>query len=310
MDSKALRFFLQVAELGNLSRAAARLHITQPALSRQIKQLEADLATQLFARTGRGLKLTAAGELLARRARPIVHELDALATEVTAQAERVTGAVAVAVSPSIGVDLAVDVIEDFRAQYPAVEIRVVAALSGAVRSGLIRGLFDLGILPQPAQTSQLALERLWSDDVYLIGPASSGLKPSEPTRMTDALALPLILPSRDHGLRALVDGSAARHGRSPHIVLEADSRAFIVEFVRRGAGYTMLPQNTVAAELKAELLCASKIIAPVLRRHMYLAHVEARPLSRAATLMADMLRAGATRARRRGSAAAETSNLA
>lgn len=83
METHLLRSFLHVAELGNLSRASERLHLSQPALSRQIKQLEQSLGVELFERTGRGVRLTDAGELLERRARPLLADLEVLAAEVS-----------------------------------------------------------------------------------------------------------------------------------------------------------------------------------------------------------------------------------
>ncbi len=292
MDTHLLRSFLHVAELGNLSRASERLHLSQPALSRQIKQLESGLGVALFARTGRGVRLTQAGAILAAKARPILLQLDGLASEVSASAQEVTGNVRLAVPPSFGVGLTIDILESYRARYPKVHVEVSVALSGAVQDGLLEDRLDVGVLYPPMRSRSLESETLWTEQLDLVG--APGLFSSVPISFAQALSYPLLLPSRPHGLRLVVEGYAAQHGGALQVELEVNSLRMLVEMLHRGLGVAFLPRRAVSAELEAGLVSAVSVHLPVLRRQTALAWSAQRPLTQATQLLRDQIRKDAS----------------
>jgi len=120
MDLKQLNTFVQVAELGSLSKAADRLHIAQPALSRQVRMLEEELKVRLFSRHGRGMVLTESGNLLLSRATAILRQIEEIRADLTEQAGAIRGKVVLGTPPTVGDVLAARLAERFMTQYPEV----------------------------------------------------------------------------------------------------------------------------------------------------------------------------------------------
>ena len=287
MTLDQLRAFLHVADLGSQSEAAARLHVTQSALSRRLAQLEEGLGVSLFERRARGLTLTRAGERLRRRAAPLVEELDLTAAELRGAGRELDGEVRLAVPPSVGAQLACDVVEQIHAAHPRVRMHVEVSLSGGVRDRLLQGALDLGILYHPTESTQLHTELLYREELTLVSAAGAG---DDACSLRDALGLPLVLPARRHGLRALVELHALRLGRELNVVVEADSLRLLVELVRRGVGHTLLPPSAIAEELAAGALGTRRIRRGALRRETLLAWPRDGGLSPSAIAVAEAIR--------------------
>lgn len=290
MDSRHLKCFLHVLEAGGLSQASQRMHLTQSALSRQIRQLEEHLGVALFARTGRGLVPTEAGQRLEPRARAVIADLDRLEAEVALGCREVGGSLVMALSPSLGAKRPADLICDYRARYPEVRLRVIAAMSGAIQDALLQGRLDLGVLHHPLTAAGLISEALWREPLWLVADTATGLAPDRPVRYAQALRGPIVLPSPRHGLRALVQGHAATMGAGLQIAVEVDSLRIMLELVAQGIGRTFLPYSAIEAELALGRLSASPIVSPEIERVTILAWAENRVPSRAALVMTELIR--------------------
>src|SRR5690606_868108 len=166
LDQEHLENFLHVVELGSLSRAAERAHITQPALSRQIKLLEDDIGCELFERTGRGMLPTVQGRRLEARARPLLAQLASLRDEF--KDAPISGPLAFVVTPSVGMAWTARLISLFRMRYPAVDLRVAVALSGAIGEAIVRGRFDIGVLYSSTGSEHLVTKELWQEEVFFL----------------------------------------------------------------------------------------------------------------------------------------------
>jgi len=128
MRLQDLRLLLTLAETGTLRACAERLHVTQPALTKALKQLEAELGTALFFRTAKGMRLAPAGEVLAARAMNVMRELDHAREEVASLTQSVQSTVTLGVSPAAAIVLAPGAIARLRSRWPQVKVRVVDAL--------------------------------------------------------------------------------------------------------------------------------------------------------------------------------------
>ena len=270
MELDSLRAFVEVVNSGSLSRAAATMHLTQPALSRRIQQLETALAVRLFRRTGRGMTPTDAGLQLAGRARTLLAEFDRLGDGLATAETEARGIVRIGFPPSFGNSSTVDLFERFVRRHRRVELRLTVALSGAVTEGLQRQELDLGVLYSAVRTTRLKTEPLHREALWLVGPRAAKLSSSRPLRFRDVAAYPLILPTPRHGLRSLVESAAAQHGLSIQVVLEVDSLRLMTDFVARGVGFSLLPIETISAELATRRLTATPVRRPTLRRQALL----------------------------------------
>lgn len=278
MDLRQLHTFMQVAELGSLSKASDRLRIAQPALSRQVRQLEEELKVPLFTRHGRGMALTHAGELLRHRAGGILRQIEATRTELMLEAGAVRGHVVFGMPPTVGDVLATRLIERFLALHPEVTLRAVTAYSGYLLDWLHGGDVDIAVLYGTEGSANVRIQPLLAETLHFVCAAGAcagdGAAP-----FAEVAARRLVLPGPRHGLRILVEKEALQHGLALDVAVEADSLQVMKALVMKGLGATVLPLASVHAEVEAGLLRAAPIIAPHLTRTL----VVARPLGRQAS---------------------------
>lgn len=289
MDLRQLRTFLQVAELGSLSRAAERLRVAQPALGRQIRLLEDELGVRLFSRHGRGMVPTAAGQILAERATAILRLVEDTRAEVSAERGAVKGTVSLGVPPTAGEVIAGRLVERFLRDYPEVTVRVVPAFSGYLLDMLQRGDLDLAVMYETGATRHVRSEPLIEETLFLIGSRASGLGPDRATPFAALAGLPMILPGPRHGLRTLLERQAADLAVALRVTVEADSLQTLKDLVARGLGYTVLPLAAVDAERQAGTLCTAPIENPTPTRKLVLTRSLVRPATNAVRIFADTL---------------------
>ncbi|GAB4351908.1 MAG: LysR substrate-binding domain-containing protein [Gammaproteobacteria bacterium] len=270
MNINYLRSFVRVAETGSVSRAAELLGLSQPALSRQIGLLEQSLGVPLLRRTGRGVEPTPAGEQLRESAYRILEEMTRLQRDILSPST-VAGSLSVGIPPSAAATVAGPLVERFHRHYPAVSLRVVEDLTGAIQDGLMAGALDLGILYQGALNSGLHTEILRSEALVLVGPPGASLTPSVPVPFRELVRYPMVLPGARHGLRTIVEQAAFRAGIQLNTVIEVESLPLLLDFVHRGLGYTVLSREVCQPMLDAGELTAAEIVRPVLQRSWVLA---------------------------------------
>ncbi len=290
MDLKQLRNFLHVSELCSFSKAAERLHLSQPALSRQIKMLEEEAGEPLFVRTGRGVEITAAGQLLERRASVVLSELERFNSDLAAQKGRISGALCLGLPPSSGRIMAGPIIERYRNEHPDVKLKLIQMLSGNLQEQLLDGRVDLGILYEGSVSPRIRYEPLSTEELFLLSCPAQGEELGTQVTYDRVCALPLILPSRPHGLRTIVDRAAAKREHELNVAIEVDSLSVILELVRRGLGYTILSKIACHKDVLAGRLIATKIVEPDLSRTTVLAWPKDFPLTPAAKVMAEFIR--------------------
>lgn len=282
MDLAQLRTLLHVAELGSLSKAADRLRIAQPALSRQVRLLEEELGRRLFERHGRGMVPTEAGrEILAHAAR-VLAEVEALKAAAAGPDSALSGHVAIGLPPTVADRVAVPLAAAFRAQHPAVTVQLVTAYTGYLLDWLHRGEVDVAVLYDPRATRSVRTEPLTNENLYLIGPPGAGLSDDRPVPFAELAREPLLLPSGRHGLRNILDRLATEAGLTLAVSIETDSYSALKDLVRHGYGRTVLSLPPIRQDIAAGRLTAAPIIGPTPMRRLVLSYPSDRPVSRAA----------------------------
>jgi LysR family nitrogen assimilation transcriptional regulator len=291
MELKQLKYFLCVAELGSFSKAAIKLAVAQPNLSRQIRTLEEEFKTPLFHRNGRGTVLSEAGKRLQDHARGILASVEEAGIEISAMRASPGGPIAIAMPPSIGWVLTVPLIRRCRQEFPDIALHVVDAFSGHVMEWLSNGTIDIGVVYNAPRHTSLPCEPLLEEDLVLLGPTSDpedvGFGPVEAARLA---GLPLILPARPHGLRVLVDRTLAAMGLTPRIELELDAMTSTLTLVEDGFGYTVLCAAAVRHLLDAGRIRAWPMTAPGITRQLMLATSTQRPSNAAARMIIKLIR--------------------
>jgi LysR family nitrogen assimilation transcriptional regulator len=272
VDTRQLRAFLKIAELGAISRAADALGISQPSLGQQLLRLEDETGVKLFERTARGVTMTDAGRAFEPHARLIIDNAQRALADMSAlrcsERIKVTLALPFSISKMIGVALVEAAIE----QCPALSLRIVENFSSQIRAMIEAGSIDLGLLYDAEPLQGFVLKRLASEDLYLIGPPGRwpGLDNDIDMAPAELATLPLILPGPQHGLRQCLERTSKRLGFRLSIASEIDSLQHIVGLVADGRGVSVLPLSAVQGEVEAGTISVVRIGQGTFRRTLCL----------------------------------------
>jgi LysR family transcriptional regulator, nitrogen assimilation regulatory protein len=282
MDISQLRTLIHVAELGSLSKAADRMRIAQPALSRQMRLLEEELGVRLFVRHGRGMVITEQGRDVLAHAVRVMTELDEIRARTSDANAPLTGQIAIGMPPTVADIISVPLVAAFGKAHPKVMLRLVSAYTGYLLDWLHRGEIDVAILYDPRAARSVRSRPLLLENLFLIGPKKAGFSTTRPIPFKQLDGKRLLLPSVRHGLRTIVERCAAEAGISLEVAVEADSYATLKDLVRRGHGWTILPLAPIHDDIVARRLTAAALIDPVPTRRLMLSYPADRPVSRLA----------------------------
>lgn len=265
--------FIRIAELQSLSKAAAVIRIAQPALSRQLKDMEAEFGVDLVVRHPWGVSLTPAGEVLLERAQRIISETEGTRDAVLALSGEPAGTVSLGVPTSLAPALLPELAVILQRKYPKVRPRLVEGFSAVLHDQMIKGNLDLAVLYEDRSLRPLATVPLLRERIVAVAPvAHAGIDTASPPT--------LIVPARPNRLRLIVDDVLAEQGGNPPL-LEVDSLSAIIAMVRRGAGYTFLPYSSVVEEVLRGEVTVKEISQSEVTRTLHLAHPVSRHLTAA-----------------------------
>lgn len=264
MEMRRLLYFARIAEDGSLTKAAGVLRIAQPALSRQVRLLEAELGVALFQRTARGMRLTEEGEYLRAAATGPLRELELALQNVRAFSTRIEGDLAIGMPSSIGDILAKRLVLRMDSRFPNIKLRVVEGVSGSLVDWLNRGIIDFALIEDATQDERLTDHALLTEPLVLVGSADSDLDDARPIPFAEAARLPLVVQTHHLGIRGRLNDAAARTRTTLAIRFEADAERLIKELVATGIGYAVLPHSHVEQECRAGRLKRCGITQPAL----------------------------------------------
>lgn len=285
MDLDQLRTVLQVAETGSLLRASEQLGIAQPALSRKVRQLEEELGLQIFVRHGRGMIATPFGERLIERARRVFAEIAELRNEAESLREAPFEVIAFGFPPNIAEFLAIPVLRRFKEKHPNVYIRLVSAFSGHLQEWLMKGDIDLALIYEQEFPKSISSQPLMYEQLFFVAPRERQLVSEVPFHFADLAKERLVLPSRRHRLREIVDNAARERGVALNIVHEADDLYSVRELITTGMACSVLTFPAIFAQVAEGIFSASPLIEPTLTRRLDLAFALQRPPTRLGKLL-------------------------
>jgi len=287
MNLRQLRYLVALADERHFTRAAAREHVAQPALSQQIRSLEAELGLALVERTTRRVAMTQAGDLLVARARRALAELDAAQDELASLAGVQAGRLSVGALHTMGpVDLSL-LLATFHERHPGVELTVREQSSEELAAMLREDEIDLAFLSvtERIQSRGLALRPLVQEELVLVLAMDHRLAGRASVRLAE-LAQEAFISFRDGArLRELLTSSAQRAGFVPRIALESNESRRIRSLVSHGLGVAILPRSD--AEGAGAAVAVSDLVKPSLTRDVTLAsRAERRPSPAAEAFLA------------------------
>ena len=258
MTPRQLKYFLRIAEFGSFTKAAAVLHIAQPALSRQIQQLESDLGVPLFIRLDSGVALTEAGAALAAKAQSLLEHFAAVRDEVSAISSEVKGHLQFGVPPSLFHAVTVPMLLRYKQRFPEVTLGITEGVSTTVYELILEGRLDFGIVLSIESMQGLQRCDLFAESMCLAGKPGT-LKEADSIALAAAARYPLILTQRPNATRRVLEDSLRENKLKFECVLEADSTRVQTTMAAAGIGYAVLPYSAVADDVKNKRLVALPI---------------------------------------------------
>ncbi len=239
MQFRHLRYFVKIVEAGSFSRAAATIHVAQPALSQQIADLEERMGISLLQRTPRGVRPTAAGEVLYREASSILQELEQLPGLLSAGNGEAAGKVSVGFAMSISVAMSGPLLEACKARYPKVALKFADGDSEVLEAQVAARSLDMAVVFEDELVPLFSRVPLFRQRLFLVRGSSSASLP-DPISLEQIAALPLVLPSAPNGRRGLVERAFAAAGLTPNIIADTDSLSSELSAVRANVAYSVL----------------------------------------------------------------------
>jgi LysR family transcriptional regulator, nitrogen assimilation regulatory protein len=254
MDLRSLRYFVRIAELGSITRAAAHLHIAQPALTRHVQQLEDELNVALFTRANRGVRLTEAGQKLFDDATRILRDVERTRDEIRAQGTHPSGKIIVGITPTLCPVLVPPLFARMRRDYPMIELKVIHAGMVRLEEFIIDGRVDIALLTELSRSRLIVSTRLAEEEMVLV--TVPGARPQGAVTGDELRRTPLILGD---GLRAALDALLAGRNIELQVETELNDQETIRLMVAGGAGTAVLPLASVSRECSSGLLETHRI---------------------------------------------------
>jgi LysR family nitrogen assimilation transcriptional regulator len=291
MELRQLRYFVAIVDHGSLSRAALILHVAQPALTQQLRQLEEELGVQLLHRSAQGVLSTDAGKVFYEHAQAILKQVADARSAVAQSAERPSGAVTLGLPHSISGALALPLLTATRDQYPEITLQLTEELTGNLGDQLKSGRINLAVLFDDGQLGQFATMPLVKEELRFICRTDRPYGEGEQSlTLQQALATTLILPGLQHGVRPRIESVARAAGLTVGNVIEINSIAILKSALLADMGATLLPSAPVLDELQRGTLRAQRIDQPSISRTVVLCYSRNIPLTNAATAISKLVR--------------------
>lgn len=285
---RQLRIFLAVAEQRHIRRAAEHLHLTPPAVSRQIGELEAELGQRLFDRTTRAVLLTAAGHRLRARVQPLLDELDSSLRLTRDEAEQARGRVQVAAVPTLSASLMPTCIAACHRDFPELQLQLRDQVQTLVLAAVRHGEVDFGVVIDPPPSEALSTTVIRGDPFWLICRADHPLAQHDTVEWIALQRQPLVLLDHDSGSRRVIDRLLREHGVEAPVVQQAGHASTVFRLVEAGLGISIMPGLAMPL-LPSGLDLQPRRLLPVERRAIALVRRREHPLATGAQRVWDRI---------------------
>lgn len=251
MEIRQLRAFVAIAESGTFTAGALRVHVTQAAISMQIRQLETEIGAKVFVRAPRHVILTEAGEQLLRRARHILREHDAALDEIAELAGAERGRLRIgSASAMVLTEQLPAILKELRKQHPAAEIAVTSGTSEVLVDQILAGEVDIAFVSLPVDVRGIKTERLSEDQLVAIASPRHKLAKQRTISAYTLAGERLILGERGGNTRRLIDQFFAQAGVTLRVAMELSRQQAIRRMVEEDMGVGIVPLQSVKDEVE------------------------------------------------------------
>lgn len=286
IELRHFRYFLTVAEEGNFTRAAKRLHVAQPTLSHQILQLEERCGERLFERRPNAVQLTPAGEVLERHARTIFKELGDASDSLREMSSLASGTLALGIVHSVNFCRLPEIVASFAAKHVGLRLLMRHVSMAELAAGLESGRLDIGVGFVSDKAKGLIFEPVFSESLVIFARADSAFGQRKMIKASELCGESLISPPRGYCVRELIDEDPHTAALNLEFCLEADSTATVVRMVKLTGLPAILPQHAYDVASEPEIVRVP-LVEPELKRVVGLVRRDTGYLSKAARAFAE-----------------------
>ena len=280
MDLKQLEYFVHVAEFGSFTHASRYLSVAQPALSRQVRALEVELRQPLFERNGRGVTLTEAGKRLLDHSRGLLQQVERALQDLETHRGAPAGRLVIGLPPSVGRTLTGPLVRAYREQFPNASLSIVEGLSTYVLEWLAIGRVDCGLVYNAVPSAEVDLVPVLEEKLYLVsarGTTRGAKLVGVPIALAEVAEHPLVIPSRPHAMRMLLESELAHLGCKARVALEIESVPAMLDLVQHDGFHAVLSLNAIESSGNADALQVRPITQPRLAATLWIATSAQRP---------------------------------
>ena len=247
MNIRDLRYAVAVAELGHFGRAASACHVSQPALSGQIRKLEDHLGLVLFERTKRSVRITPGGEEIVGHAKRLLETADLIEETAKAHLDPLSGPLRLGMIPTIGPYLTPRLMPSIARGLPRIGLRLFEDLTAVLEAELVHGKLDAAILATPVDDARLCEIALYDEPFWIALPSAHPLAQHDEVDLADVGLEELLLLADGHCLRdQIISLCSEALPREPNVSTQHTSLATILALVGAGAGVTLVPATSLA----------------------------------------------------------------
>lgn len=288
MEIKDMQAFYAIVEEGNISHAAMRLSIAQPALSRQMKKLEKSLGVQLFERGSRRIRLTDAGQLLYDRVKHILGMVDGTVREITDIGSGEAGSVRLGTITTSGAMLLPELVAEFREKYPKVTFQVWEGEGARILELLDNRMIEIAITRTQVDADTYSSIVLEDEPLVIVMHKELCCCGSEPdrVRLIELKDIPLLMPLR---WRSIFLGHCSRMGMEPNILSVSDSIVQNILWTREGIGASLVPISA-RSMISSDNIIVKRLVDPEISTHTVVAWLKDRSLSSTSSRFIQMFR--------------------
>ncbi|MBI0580326.1 LysR family transcriptional regulator [Neobacillus cucumis] len=266
MDIKHLQYFIEVTNFNSFSRAAEHLFITQPTISKMIKNLETELGVELFDRSRKQLTLTDAGRVILEQAKLIDKAFNNLETELDNLLGLKKGHIRIGLPPIFDAAIFLKIVGSFHEKYPGITFQLVEDGSKKIEEDVANNLLDVGIIVLPTKNELFEHFSFMEEDLNLILHPSHPFADRSEVELVELQNEAFILFNKDFALNDRIILSCNSVGFNPHIISESSQRSFIEEMVANKLGVSLLPES-VCKDLNPNVK-AIKVVNPSISWHL------------------------------------------
>lgn len=276
INFRQLRYFVEVVDAGNMTAAAAKLALAQPALGQQIRLLEKELDLALLTRHSRGVTPTQAGVLLYERARKILDDVEQTERDLRRLGGDKHDHLVLGINPSIVLALGPDLPVEAHREMPDVTVSLVEERSPVLRGALESGQVNMAFLYNAPDDHRIERRAVMEEDLLLVSRPDANLQGTT-VSLAEALQHDLVIGGPRGVIRQIVEGEARRLGLKLRPAYEVHSVSSMKAMIARGDAASIMPMSLAAGDLRSGALMGRRIDRPVLTRTLYLARAAGAP---------------------------------